>query len=61
MLQKCPYCDQLIFYREKGHAKEDRCDLRKKAIPPPELTEPSWGDKPVSDWDTTYPQKESIQ
>jgi len=29
MLQKCPYCGELIFYREKGHAKEDRCDLRK--------------------------------
>jgi len=30
MLQKCPYCGELIFYREKGHSKEDRCDLRKK-------------------------------
>jgi len=57
MLQKCPYCDQLIFYREKGHAKEDRCDLRKKAIPQPELTEPSGEIKPVSDRDTTHPKK----
>lgn len=30
MLQKCPHCGELIFYREKGHSKEDRCDLRKK-------------------------------
>jgi DNA-directed RNA polymerase subunit RPC12/RpoP len=29
MLQKCPYCGELIFYHEKGHAKDDRCDLRK--------------------------------
>jgi DNA-directed RNA polymerase subunit RPC12/RpoP len=31
MLQKCPYCGELIFYREKGHTKEDRCDLRKQS------------------------------
>ena len=33
MLQKCPYCGELIFFREPGHAKEDRCDLRKETLP----------------------------
>ena len=28
MLQKCPYCCELIFFREKGHAKNDGCDLK---------------------------------
>lgn len=28
MLQKCPYCGELIFFREKGHAKNDGCDLK---------------------------------
>ena len=32
LLQKCPYCGELIFYREKGHMKEDKCELRKKLV-----------------------------
>ena len=28
MLQKCPYCGELIFFREKGLAKNDGCDLK---------------------------------
>jgi len=33
LLQKCRYCGKLIFFREKGHAKEDRCDLKNEVQP----------------------------